>query len=635
MNSKSDAAYKLPKKQNEIETYITELKEKQNREAIFARITAGFNTAMNIPMVLQTLQQALHDLGYKYLSIWERRGNQLYWNLGTVELPQWLINSLPKLVTDYIQEQSFDIWVPLDCENIYSMCYHQQVPQSTLKDDEIIECLYFGRATFNNLPDWLKRAGFNMMSRIDVRDHNAFPLGKYGIVFLSNPISTDSEKHKAWVQIILQQAEVAIARVQAVDKLKESRTRFQALFERTNDAVFILSTDLIHLMVNQQAADMLGYSVDELTGMPAKHVVAPEEWKNTKSRRKTLDRGEIPPIYRRTFIRKDGTRVFTEVSVAMVYDKEGKPSHIQSIARDITEREKIQEQLHLQSTALEAAANGIIITDQDGAILWGNRAMTELSGYTEKELIGNNPKIFNSNQQSQAFYQKLWDTIANGSVWQGEIINKHKNGSLYTEEMTITPVIDTQGRVTHFIAIKQDVSQRVQVQETLEYLATHDTLTNLVNRSLFRQRLEHATAQAKRNRQSLAVLFIDLDDFKPVNDIYGHEVGDLLLQEIARRLEICIRDSDTAARFGGDEFTILLENIKGRENASLLTKKVLNILANPFMISGHNLSISASIGISIFPDDSLDAQELLKYADQAMYATKKAGKKGYQFFTTT
>ena len=617
----------------EIEAYVTELMEQHNQEAVFARIAARFNTATDIPSVIETLREELHGLGYQYLSIWSQHANRLYWDQSTIELPNWLVQSLPGVAARYLRDRPLSIWVSLDDENIYSNCYHIQKPQSTQDDREIIESLHIGNIAFANLPAWLRKAGVKMMLRLNVRDHNAFPLGDYGILFLSNPSTNDSEKHKAWIQIILQQAKIAITRIQAVEDLKASQVRYQALFDRTNDAIFIIGLDMIHLAVNQQAANMLGYTVDELVGMHAQHVVAPEDWVDTQGRKEMLDRGEIPPIYRRTFIAKNGQRILTEVSVAMVYDNQGNPSHYQSIARNITERVRIQQQLNLQSTALQAAANGIVITSRDGVIQWANQAMADLSGYPLDLLMGNTPSIFNSGQQSAAFYTNLWTMITSGKVWQGEIINKRRDGTLYPEEMTITPVLDSDHQITHFIAIKQDISQRVKAQEMLEHLATHDPLTDLPNRALFNQHLKRALAQAKRNQQLLAVLFVDLDDFKPVNDTYGHEAGDMVLQDTAQRLLRCIRECDTAARLGGDEFAVLIEDIQEISNARIVADKIIQLISTPIQFCEHQISVSASIGISIYPTDAQDAETLLNTADQAMYAAKLAGKNRLRFYS--
>jgi diguanylate cyclase (GGDEF)-like protein/PAS domain S-box-containing protein len=316
----------------------------------------------------------------------------------------------------------------------------------------------------------------------------------------------------------------------------------------------------------------------------------------------------------------------------MVYDSHGQPSHFQSIARDITERVKTQEQLSLQATALEAAANGILITDAQGVILWHNPAVTGLTGYQAEEVIGETPRIFKSGVQSEAFYKELWDTILSGRVWHGELSNRRKDGDLYTAEMTITPVRNAQGEIVRFIGIMQDISERIRSRQMLEELATQDPLTRLPNRALFSDRLDHALTHAKRTGCKAAVLFVDLDDFKSVNDSFGHELGDLLLQSVAQRLLDCVRESDTAARLGGDEFTILLENLVDQAGAVLVARNVLAALSAPFSLKGRSVSISSSIGISIYPDDSQDAEVLLKFADQAMYIVKQAGKQGYHLF---
>jgi diguanylate cyclase (GGDEF)-like protein/PAS domain S-box-containing protein len=617
----------------ETRTYAEQLQDKKRQEETIAQLTAEFNTTDSIKEVLDTLRRAIHKLGYDYLSTWKRYESRLYWDLDSIDLPSWLINEIPKVAVRFVKEHSYDIWVSLDNENIYSSCFLNQVPQTTKENRAILECLNIGKIAYKDLPNWVKQAGDKMMKRLAIQQHDAFPLGEYGIIFLSNPNNTTNDEHRTWINLILQQAHVAIARAQAIESLKESEKRYRALFERTNDTVLIISLDMTILAVNQQAADMLGYSVEELIGMPLIEIVAPEEWDDTLAKETKLRLGEIPPVYTRTFIRKDGKRVTAEVSVAMAYDTQGNPSHFQSIARDITERHITQDQLHLQAAALEAAANGILITDRQGTILWVNPAVSHLSGYSKSEIIGRNPNMFKSGENSQSVYRELWQAILNGEVWQGQLVNKRKDGSTYHEELTITPVYDSKGEITRFIAIKQDVSERVQVQKMLQHLATHDPLTDLPNRSLFFNRLEHAVRLAKRIKSKLAVMFIDLDDFKQVNDTYGHEIGDQLLQAIAQRLKRSVRESDTVARIGGDEFTILLEFLDDQSGAIKVSRNLLDTAFTPYMIRGHHIEISPSIGVSLYPDDSKNTIELVKFADQAMYAAKQGGKKNVRLYS--
>jgi len=227
----------------------------------------------------------------------------------------------------------------------------------------------------------------------------------------------------------------------------------------------------------------------------------------------------------------------------------------------------------------------------------------------------------------------MWETILDGRVWSGEVVIRRKDGSLYDEALTISPVTDVNGRIQHFVAIKQDISERKATEERVQHLAHHDLLTDLPNRALLGDRLAQAVAQVRRERATLALMFLDLDQFKPVNDTLGHDVGDLLLKEVALRLKACVpRETDTVARLGGDEFVILLAQIERAMDAVLVAGKVLAALRRPFLIGPHTLDISASIGIAVCPLHGEDVGQLLKNADTAMYYAKKAGRNCYRFF---
>ena len=311
----------------------------------------------------------------------------------------------------------------------------------------------------------------------------------------------------------------------------------------------------------------------------------------------------------------------------------------------VLERKKIrtiqaeaEAALRLQSTALQAAANAIIITDRDGAIQWINQAFSTLTGYTLIEAVGKNLcNLMRSGQHGKAFYQSLWDTIRAGRVWNGELINRRKDGSFYPEEQTITPVRDDQGRISHFVAIKQNITERKTAEAEIHNLAYYDALTGLPNRRLFRDRLAQALAAARRSNHWGAVLFVDLDQFKRINDARGHDVGDLLLKQVSERLTGCRRDEDTVARQGGDEFVVLLVNLGATQSAVIrlatrVAEKIRSILIEPFHIGELDYYIGASIGITVFPKAVENVDDLLREADTAMYRAKEAGRNTVSYF---
>lgn len=287
----------------------------------------------------------------------------------------------------------------------------------------------------------------------------------------------------------------------------------------------------------------------------------------------------------------------------------------------------------LLAAALASMASAIFITDANGVILWVNEAFTRLSGYAASEAVGATPAILNSGMQDQRFYSLLWKTILAGKVWQGEVIDRHKTGRLYVVDEIITPLVDQLGAPTHFIAIQHDITWRREESERERYLAYHDVLTGLPNRASFLAMLELALARAQRDTGRLAVLFIDLDKFKPVNDAFGHHVGDQLLSAVGGRLRAAIRKSDVVGRIGGDEFAAVLNHKVSPAQACRLAQKLLRILARRFTIGPHRVSIAGSIGLAFYPDDGLCVEQLMIHADAAMYQAKARGGGTYQCYS--
>ncbi len=291
-----------------------------------------------------------------------------------------------------------------------------------------------------------------------------------------------------------------------------------------------------------------------------------------------------------------------------------------------------QEQLRLLGSALASAGNAIFITDPAGRIQWVNNAFTRLTGYTEMEAIGRSPSFLKSGKQDSAYYQKLWRTIQQGKTWSNETVERHKTGMLFTAQQTITPILNDAGKITHYISILDDISAQKEIAARIQHMAHFDALTALPNRSLFRDRLRQTLAQAKRDSQTCALMFIDLDRFKEVNDTLGHHIGDLLLQAVAQRLKSCVREADTVSRLAGDEFTVILPHVQGAEDATLIAEKITASLAAPFYLDEHEVNIGSSTGIAFYPQDATSDEALLKCADHAMYVAKEEGRGTFRFY---
>ena len=299
-----------------------------------------------------------------------------------------------------------------------------------------------------------------------------------------------------------------------------------------------------------------------------------------------------------------------------------------AIARDQAER-----RMQTLSSAIEQTDDAVMITDINGIVEYVNPAFERTSGFSSREVLGGKPNLVKSGHHDATFFTTLWETIGNGDTFRDVFINRRKDGELYYEEKTITPVRDEYGKPMHFVATGMDISMRMEAQERLSHLAHHDVLTDLANRALLRDHLDEALAQAQRNDHMVALLYLDLDRFKTINDSLGHSVGDGLLKAVAQRLRDCIRKGDTIARLGGDEFTILLPNVNDVGVPAHVAQNLLKALRPAIAVDGHEMFVNASIGITIYPDDGKTAEYLLRNADLAMYRAKSAGGDSYEFFT--
>lgn len=293
-----------------------------------------------------------------------------------------------------------------------------------------------------------------------------------------------------------------------------------------------------------------------------------------------------------------------------------------------------QRKLRLADRAFQNTAEGIAVTDTEGKIVSANPAFEAITEYSQAESLDRNMHMLHSERHDAAFYRRRWEILQRSGQWRGEAWNRRKSGEIYPEWLSISAVRDENDIVTHYVWVFSDISHIKQAQAQIDFLAHHDALTRLPNRSLFQDRLDHALAGAKRTPHTLAILFVDLDRFKTVNDTLGHPVGDDLLLQVSRRMSDVVRSSDTLARIGGDEFVLLLEDDATARHAATVARKLIDVLAQPVNIVGHSLVITASIGISLFPNDGADADTLMRHADRAMYEAKQQGRNNFQFFTT-
>ncbi len=321
------------------------------------------------------------------------------------------------------------------------------------------------------------------------------------------------------------------------------------------------------------------------------------------------------------------------VRATPVLDEFGEIEKIVFLYTNITEQKRALDELNIYARVFDNTDEGILITDPETRIIKANKAFGRITGYDPQDLSGKMPNLFKSGMHEEDFYQQMWESITEKGHWRGEIFDRRKDGTLASLWQTISTVRDEQGEVSNYISIINDISSLRETQTRLDYLAHHDPLTDLPNRLLLQDRLAHAIRRTTRDDSATAILFIDLDRFKTINDSLGHHIGDRLLQQVAKRLEALVRSSDSVARLGGDEFVILLEEISSNDDAAHFARKVIEELREPFTIDQHELHIGCSIGISITPDDGEDALTLLKNADTAMYKVKESGRDGYHIYS--
>lgn len=333
-------------------------------------------------------------------------------------------------------------------------------------------------------------------------------------------------------------------------------------------------------------------------------------------------------------IAENGKRKWFQTYKAPIFDDYGNVFATVGFARDITKDKESAERLKLLASVFTSTHEGIIITDTDNKIIDVNEAFSEITGYTRTEVVGKNPNILQSGRNDEAFYTELWNLLQKEGVWKGELWNHKKNGEEYVENTTINAVYDDNNIVRNYVAIFTDITQQKQYEQELEHRAHYDGLTNLPNRTLFADRLQQASAQVMRRQQLLAVVYIDIDGFKQVNDTYGHDIGDKLLVLLSEKMRNLLRDGDTVSRVGGDEFLVLLVDIVDRISINSFLERLLHLVAEPISIDTLLINVSASIGVTFYPQENeIETKQVIKQADQAMYQAKLSGKNKYVIFT--
>lgn len=429
--------------------------------------------------------------------------------------------------------------------------------------------------------------------------------------------------------LLVRMLRYAVHRHESERQIKESEERFRALVQMSPDAI-ITANDHSITFVNPSALSMFGGARrQDLEGQSLLHLFrGPDQERALQTITHTITEGASAPSMELALLDLNEAPLLVEMLVAPI--SVSGERRVQIILRDVSLRILRERELRLSQAVFDTTAEAMMITDASQSVIAVNPAFTEVTGYTREQMIGQHPSVLSSGRHDAAFYKAMWQTLSTVGHWRGEVWNRRADGAIYVQRVTISVIRDEHGQITNYVGVFSDITREKEASEKLRHTASHDALTGLPNRALLHDRLDQAIAKSSRDDSGLALLFIDLDGFKPINDTHGHLIGDLLLQGVAERLRDCVRESDTVARLGGDEFVILSLNAETADDAVIIAQKILDTLSKPFTLNGVEARVGGSIGIALFPIDAKDSEQLLSAADQAMYAAKNAGRRCYR-----
>tara|TARA_R110001583_G_scaffold11285_1_gene51304 strand:- start:18413 stop:21844 length:3432 start_codon:yes stop_codon:yes gene_type:complete len=451
---------------------------------------------------------------------------------------------------------------------------------------------------------------------------------------INTPIKSDI----TLIEYVANLASIAIEKTQANLALKASDEQMNLVLAGADLGFWDWNLVTGEVDRNERWATMLGYTYQEIkktTNQWADFVHPDDRNRAWQSINDVLEERSKSHCLEYRMLTKEGDTLWIhDQANVMKRDNDGKALRMSGTHTDITDRKIAEQKLQLAASVFSHARESIIISDTNGTIIDVNDIFTTNTGYSTEEAIGQNTRILKSGKHSPEFYEQMWEALLTEGYWSGEIWNRHKNGQLYAEIKTVSAVRDEYGNTTHYVALGSDITGLKEHQDQLERIAHYDILTNLPNRVLLSDRLSQAMLQCRRHGNSLAVVFLDLDGFKAVNDAYGHDMGDQLLIAISVRMKKVLRKGDSLARIGGDEFVAVLTDLTCAEECEPALKRFLSAAAEPITIAGIVFKVSVSIGVTLYPQDDIDADQLMRHADQAMYAAKESGKNRYHFFDT-
>lgn len=420
-----------------------------------------------------------------------------------------------------------------------------------------------------------------------------------------------------------------------IEALENAELRYRHIFEHASEGIFQSTREGRYLAANPALARLYGYEdakslIEDLSDIERRLYVEPG--RRHDFLRQIGSEGEVINFESEVY-RRDGTRIWISENAHAVLGPNGEFICYEGTVQDISARKKAEERLKMLAMVFSNSNEAIIVTDADNRIVATNPAFTRLTGYAPEDVAGKNPRVLSAGTTPPEVFREMWKILLRDGAWQGELWDRRKTGEAYPKWLSISLVRDESGKILNHIGSFIDISELKATQEKIRYIAHHDTLTSLPNRFSLHEKLGQALAFCKRKKMQLALMLIDLDRFKTINDTLGHQAGDELLVQVAKRLGGAVRESDIVARLGGDEFVIALPGINSPADAAHLADKIARDIAEPYLINGQEQRTSLSIGICLYPDDSIEIGDLLKNADVAMYHAKAKGRGNFQFFT--
>ncbi len=591
---------------------------------LFSRIVeANTNTPQKLLPALQAiLKVAIFDLGLVLDTYSAADRNSI---MALKEYAEMIVCSVPSGLL------VLDNQLTIKSANSFFDVFHAN-GHKVLTGKSVKDLLEIDNVISSRIREVIKSSGSQYGIEISLTDNNQ---KKHQIDLAIVAINSDSS------QPVVQQAAALLIFEDITEKkhlqlaTQKADNRIRAIMENAADGIVTIDSRGTIETFNKAAEKIFGYEASEIIGrnvsslMPDPYQAHHDEYLHNfmhSGVRHCMNLG-FREVQGRT---KSGHVFDMELSISEIPMNEERV--FIGIIRDISERKATESNMVKLTMALEQSADAVMITDANGKIEYVNHGFIHTTGYSAGEVISRTPAVLKSGMQGSEFYRALWSSILKGKVFREVLVNRKKNGELYYEEKTITPLKDTQGQISHFISTGRDITERMRAQERLQHMAQHDFLTTLPNRLLFMDRIAQAITRAERHGKMVAIMFLDLDRFKKINDTLGHHIGDAMLVMLSRRLQSTLREEDTIARLSGDEFAVLLQDIGDADDLPPVITKILDQFNKPFLIEQHHLYISCSIGIALYPQDGIDAVNLVKNADTAMYNAKQRGRGTFSFY---